>query len=426
MVLDRSPDRRARFLQRHALHPLSPGEEVQVLELLEMQRHAMLMYTSCGWFFDELSGIETVQVIQYAGRALQLAEKLFGERLEPAFLEQLERAKSNVAEYANGRRIYERAVKPSIVDLSNVGAHYAVSSLFDSYQQQDRVYCYRVEAEEYRQLSAGKAKLALGRARVTSEVTQEDLTVSFGALHLGDHNVAGGIRKWIEGAESGGDEALADAFSRADIPAVLRLLDRSFDGGTYSLKVLFRDEQRRILDLILNSTIEDAETVYRQLYEEYAPLMRFLADLKMPLPSGLQVAAELALNNALRRALGTRELDHAHISALLAEAERAGAALDRASFGYTLSRTIDALVDRFREEPYDLDRLKQLSEAVALAQRLPFDIHYWKAQNEYYGLLRHILPGVRARAASDDEDARAWVERFVELGERLRVRVAGS
>ena len=49
---------------------LSDEDRVRACKLLELQRHAMLMYTSCGWFFDEISGIETVQVIQYAGRAI--------------------------------------------------------------------------------------------------------------------------------------------------------------------------------------------------------------------------------------------------------------------------------------------------------------------------------------------------------------------
>jgi alpha-amylase/alpha-mannosidase (GH57 family) len=422
IVLDRTPDRRARFFQRHAHHPLSESEQIRALELLEMQRHAMLMYTSCGWFFDEISGIETIQVIQYAGRAVQLAEKLFGEPFEAPFLERLEQAKSNLPEYGDGRRIYERCVKPSVVDLRTVGAHYGVSSLFDSYQATDRVYCYRVDAEDYRQLSAGKAKLALGRARVASEITQESTIVNFSALHLGDHNVVAGIREGAL-ADPTAEAGIVEAFSRADIPGVLRLLDRTFTGGTHSLKVLFRDEQRRILDLILDSTIDHAEGVYRQLYDEHAPLLRFLADLKMPLPKGLQLAAEFALNNALRRALGSLDIDLAHVSALLAESERAGATLDRTGLGFTLSRTIEALAARFREEPYDVERLDALRKAVALALKLPFEIDYWKAQNEYYGLLRDHLPGVRARA-THDENARAWLERFVDLGEKLRVRVS--
>ena len=78
ILLDRSPESVERFLGRHAVRTLSKEEKVKVLELLEMQRNAMLMFTSCGWFFDEVSGTETTQVMQYAARAIQLAEKLSG------------------------------------------------------------------------------------------------------------------------------------------------------------------------------------------------------------------------------------------------------------------------------------------------------------------------------------------------------------
>ena len=93
----------------------------------------MLMYTSCGWFFDEVSGIETVQVIQYAGRALQLAGQLFTEDLATPFLDLLAQARSNIPEQGDGRSIYERYVQPAMVDLEKVGAHYAVSSVFEEY-----------------------------------------------------------------------------------------------------------------------------------------------------------------------------------------------------------------------------------------------------------------------------------------------------
>ena len=96
VVLDRSPDRVDRFLRRHATRELNDADRVTALKLLEMQRHAMLMYTSCGWFFDELSGIETVQCIQYAGRVIDLARQLFPDDVETAFLEKLSQAKSNI------------------------------------------------------------------------------------------------------------------------------------------------------------------------------------------------------------------------------------------------------------------------------------------------------------------------------------------
>jgi alpha-amylase/alpha-mannosidase (GH57 family) len=423
LVLDRTPDRRASFFQRHASRPLSRAEQIRTQKLLELQRHAMLMFTSCGWFFDDLSGIETIQVLRYAGRAVQLARETLGLSLESELTEKLAAAKSNLPEYGDGRRIYETHVRPTMIGLPTVGAHYAVCSLFEEYGPDARVYCYEVKKEDNRQLTAGRARLAQGRARVVSEITQEAAFVSYSVLHLGDHNVTGGIR---ETHEDGSDEAnateIADAFQMADLPLALRLIDREYPGGTYSLKALFRDEQRRIVDQILNSTVQEAEGVYRELYEAHAPLMRFLSDLKIPLPKGLQLAAEFALGSRLRRALGERGLDMPKVAALLAEAERAGAQLDHASMAFTLTQTLDGLVARFRTEPHDLSRLQNLEEAVELSARLPFRINYWKAQNEYYSLLKSVYPGVRARA-HHDEAARIWVDQFIRLGERLRVRV---
>jgi len=124
----------------------------------------MLMYTSCGWFFDEVSGIETVQVLQYAGRVLQLNRELFGDDLEPGFLDRLDRVPSNLRELSSGRTVYKRYVLPAMVNLEKVGAHYAVSSLFEEYGERTPVYCYSVDREDYRSFSAGKVRLAVGRA----------------------------------------------------------------------------------------------------------------------------------------------------------------------------------------------------------------------------------------------------------------------
>src|SRR6202789_2015691 len=78
VILNRNNETTNRFFEAQQSHALSAEERNRALKLMEMQRHAQLMYTSCGWFFDDISGIETVQVIAYAARALQLAQNLFG------------------------------------------------------------------------------------------------------------------------------------------------------------------------------------------------------------------------------------------------------------------------------------------------------------------------------------------------------------
>ena len=291
VILNRWPENVNRFFGEQARRALSQDEKIVALKLMEMQRNAMLMYTSCGWFFDELSGIETTQVIQYAARTLQLYQDVFGEPLEPQFLNRLERAKSNIPEHKDGRAIYEKFVRSAMVDRRKVAAHYALISLFQPYPQEAKVYCYNVQPDHFKFSEAGRAKLLVGRARVTSEITCESDVLSFGALHMGYHLMNAGVRVY-QGEEE--YEALAgemiDRFRHADFPEVIRILDRLF-GPSYSLGSIFHDDQRKILDLIMESTLAEAEAICRQIYETHAPMMRFVSDLRIPLPRVFSMAA---------------------------------------------------------------------------------------------------------------------------------------
>ncbi len=422
VILDRSPESRGRFFRKHAVRELSAEEETTALKLLELQRYAMLMYTSCGWFFDELSGIETTQVIQYAGRAIQLAQALNGDGIEERFLSLLEFAKSNLPEHRDGRHIYEKFVKPAMVDLHKVGAHYAVSSLFENYGDSAEIFCYQVEREDYRLLPAGKKRLALGRVRITSEITRESADVTFGVLHFGDHNVSGGVRAY-RGEEA--FEALAaeisEIFAGADFPEIIRDVDRNFGANVYSLKLLFRDEQRKILDMILASTMADIDGVYRQLYMQNAPLMRFLSDIGYPASKSFHAAAELTLNGELKRAFHAETLDIEAIRGTLYEAEGVKITLDGAGLGYTLRKTIERMMGAFRENPEDIVLLAQIEAAVEMGNSLPFEVTFWKTQNLYWEMLQEVYPGFLSRVAQRDEDTGEWVRLFSSLGAKLSV-----
>jgi hypothetical protein len=424
VVLDRSPENVERFLSQHATRALSEHEQVTALKLLGIQRHAMLMYTSCGWFFDEISGIETFQVLQYAGRAIQLAEELLHERLEPRFLELLRQAKSNVREHQDGRGIYEKFVKPAVVDLHKVVAHYAVASLFEPYDERAKVYCYDVEREDYQMVETGATKLAVGRARVASEITGESALLSFGVVHFGDHNLSGGVRAFRgQKAYRTMVEQVTEAFSRGDLPDVIRLLDKHFLELTYSLKSLFRDEQRKITDLILESTLAEAEAAYRELYDHHALLMRFLVDAGVPLPRAFHTAAEFILNLDLCRALEEEEPDVDQIGGILEAAGAWQIEVDAAGLGYALQQTIERVAEELRIRPTELSVLERLETVVSLARFLPFEVSLWKAQNVYYDMLQTVYREFQGRAQEDDEASQEWLRHFISLGDGLLVHV---
>jgi hypothetical protein len=425
VILDRSPKKVDEFLARQAVRELGESDRTSALKLLELQRHTLLMYTSCGWFFDELSGIETVQVIQYAGRAVQLAQVLFGNSHEAQFVERLEQAKSNIPDQGNGRRIYEKFVTPAIIDWERIGAHYAISSLFGSYPEQTRIYCFTAEREDYQIFEAGKAKMAIGRVKLTSEITGESSALSFGVIHFGDHNLNGGVRKFLgDDAYRALAEEVTEPFARADFPEVIRIMDRRFGESSYSLRSLFRDEQRKILNVILASTLEEAEALYRQHYENHAPMMRFLTDLHIPLPKAFHAAAEFVLNGHLRRALESDEIDTERIGVLLQTAKVEGVALDTATLEFAFRHTIERLAERLAAEPTGLPALQNLDAAASLLPGLPFGVDLWKIQNIYYRILRNEYVAARKMKDAGDESAKAWVDGFEALGQKLEVKTA--
>ncbi|MFQ5874371.1 MAG: DUF3536 domain-containing protein, partial [Dehalococcoidia bacterium] len=424
VILDRSPANASKFFRRHARGPLSDPEKVTALKLLEQQRHAMLMYTSCGWYFDELSGIETVQVIQYAARAIQLAQDLFPDDVEPRFLQLLGEAKSNLWEYQDGRAVYERFAKPAMMDLIKVGAHYAVSSLFEEYSSSSRIFSYTMDLEDYQTFESGRAKLAVGRARGTHEITAESALLSFGVLHFGDHNVNAGVREYQ------GEEAyqsmvieLSAAFGSGEFPEVIRAMDRHFGDCNYSVRSLFKDEQRKVLDQILESTLAGVEATYRQHHEVNYPLMRFLADLGAPVPNALRTAAEVVVNTDLRASLAGETLDEERIGRLLEDASAYSLHLDTEGLGYLFHQTLERMMERLMAAPGDLALLERLGAALGLAQSLPFDVDLWRVQNLYYRMAQSVLPAYLSRAPEGDITAQEWVKRFISLGEQLSVKV---
>jgi hypothetical protein len=383
------------------------------------------MYTSCGWFFDDLSGIETVQIIQYAGRVLQLARETLGVDLEPRFLETLEEAKSNIPEQGDGRQIYEKWVKPAVVDLETVGAHYAMSSIFEDYGDRTSIYCFNVDREDYQSFDAGRAKLVTGRAKVISGITQKSAGLSFGVLYFGDHTLNCGVGEdQVQDSYQSFVDEVSDFFARGDFPETIRTLDRYFGHSPYSLKSLFRDEQRKILYLMLENTLKEAEAAYRQLYEYHAPMMHYLKDLGVPAPKALSAAAELALNIALRRAFENEEMDPELIQSYLNETKEEGISLDAEILEHTLRRSLESMADRFAADPTDISILQNLETAVGILESLPFKLNLRRIQNTFYTMLQSSYPEFKARSEQGDPDSREWVAHFLRLGDRLSVRIS--
>ena len=419
VMLDRSPQAVERFLRKYQRHPLNLVEKVRALELMEMQRHAQLMYTSCGWFFDDISGIETVQIIAYAARAMQLARQLFidqARQLEPNFLKHLTEAKSNVPAAGDGARIYKEDVLSKKLSLEQVAAHYAISSMFSSFAEETDLFCFRVWRNSWSVHSSGRGRLALGRAKIVSAVTTQQQTFSFAVLHFGDQNITAAVKPYNENEVEEFDQfcqETADHVQRADFPEVIRLIDRYYGRVDYSLTSLFTDEQRRIVQMILNSTLWDIENSLTTIYEDHASLLHYLSQAGLPKPPALTLAAGFAINAGLRRAMESDPIDQQSLRSFLNRAKADQVPLESATLSYIADQRMKRAMVELQMSSGSLEMLDRALVLARTLTELPFELNLWQAQNIWYEILRTSAYSLTALGKDENE---RWQQHFQELG----------
>jgi alpha-amylase/alpha-mannosidase (GH57 family) len=124
LILDQFESREM-FLRGQAPGQLNREQELKALAFLEMQRHALLMFTSCGWFFNDIGGLEPIQILKYACHVIELMHELGLPSPRQRFLEILAEAKSNKPELGNGADVYRRFVEPANPSFDRAGGKLA-------------------------------------------------------------------------------------------------------------------------------------------------------------------------------------------------------------------------------------------------------------------------------------------------------------
>jgi len=392
LVLDPAREGATGFLRREAGRTLPPAGEVRALRLLELERHSLLMFTSCGWFFSELSGIETVQVLRYAARALQLLRDLAGLDLEPEFEALLSRAPSNDPAMGDGRRIYRLLVKPSVVTLEGVGAHLAIASSARELPDKGQVFCHGYTLSGRHAEQAGPVTVSVGRMELEHLLTRERLDALYCVLHFGEADFRCGLVPFR------GPDHLAEVESallarpqHQSLAHLLREADRFFPGRDYGLRDLFLDERRRVAGLLLENTLCRNEATYRSIFEDNQRLMEFLREIDSPIPGPLRVAADVTLTGRLLQLTSAARAGVAQVSAFGPELEdtvelarRLGAHLHVAALRTEVGALALVLLDGLLAGVAPGKRAVELASSLELARRLGLQLDMWDLQNRLW------------------------------------------
>lgn len=429
VILDRSPENMEHFMSELAIRSLNNDQKRRVIKLLEMQRQVMLIFTSCGWFFDEISGIETVQVMMYAARAIQLANELLGLNLEADYLKMLQEAQSNIPEFGNGAKVYEMFVKPSAIDLVQVAAQYTMLSLFSREKQsmikkqpeERKQCCFTIIEEEMVKREKGDKRLSICKLRVHSDVTWDEETASCVALWLGNENVVCGARSNVsENDYESMKREILPAFEKGPDASTVVLMTKFFGEKTYTLKNMFKDDRQQIINFIVQGSLKKAEELFETVYKEDAVTMQFMNDLRMPLPRAFRAAANVVVNADITRRLSSEKIDIEALSQIVSDARLRGAEFDTELLGVKACDRIATELQDIQKVPADVKRIEDIEKLVRLVRSMPLKLDFWKSQNTAFKLAQEIYKPMKEKT---DEASKAWTSAFERLCDALGIRL---
>lgn len=415
IILNRSKKNWEKFIGEHGKKSLSEQEETTLRRLLEMQRQAILMYTSCGWFFDEISGLETNQILQYANRAIYYAKQVAGVDLHEEFVARLAEAPSNV--YENGAVSYQEFVEPSRVNLERVGMHFATASIFEQFPEKMRFFNYTTESEVIEKMVAGEQRLVVGRVSIRSQITRSRKHFSYAALHLGQQNIIGNLSTQMSREDF--DEMLStatEAFRTPDLGKVIAIMQNYIGSEKFSIWHLFRDEKRKVLKEITDRSLQAIELDFRDIYNSNYQLMTSMLNSDIPLPDAYKAAIKYVLNEDLEAFFLQKELDRRQLRHLVEEFQKWDVAVEHVPEVSLLAENRlyteqKALLPELKYQ----DRLKGLVKILELIGELKVNVNLWRSQDLFYARQEVMTTNL---AVAEDEKWQKYMER---LGEILKV-----
>jgi alpha-amylase/alpha-mannosidase (GH57 family) len=425
VILDRSRNRLEEFFSQQGTPNLKGDDRVTAIKLLEMERHSLLMYTSCGWFFADIAGLESLQVIKYAARALQLGQHFTTEALEAPFLKILERAVSNIPKEGNGLTLYQKRVKPAVVDYPKVANQWVISWLKNRERAcHQNIYHYRVKPMDLEQKAQGSLLFAAGRLQLTSGITLESHSLAFFTVYLGSYLYRTQVQPHPVPQEF---LALREEFLRVLgetpedlIPLMVRRLGETY----YSIHDIFQEEKLQVFHDLLRPNQEEAVELVAHSFEEPRPLLQAMAVEGLPIPRLYRALGEITLNRRLVELLRLMEPDpsslatSAEILQVIHDAQALGLKLETQEGAQILGRIMQRLLLNLAET-LQTESVTRLNEFLNFVDRIPITLELVEAQNFIFDLMRDRFPEAAARAGKDQKSL-TLARQLVALMETLK------
>ncbi|MBM3699545.1 MAG: DUF3536 domain-containing protein [Actinobacteria bacterium] len=427
--------------QRFAGKSNSGKQPVNLLKLLEMYRHAMLMQSSDGWFFDEISGIESIQIMRHACRAIELAEDLSSQELEPGFIKTLKNAKSNISSYIDGKNIYEKYVAPSLYDFKKILAYLAFEMLFKENPRD--IFSCRIKNLKTEKIKINHGEVIAARAAIFSALTLEGTQAEIAAYNFKNKDVLSPasassfvkINKEIKIGNLLKSTVLPLNLSIKKIASdntmdtdtkkekLEKLLQSYFKGSRYTVKDFLKDSQLLLAEQALLNETASIKPVILNLFNNYSKIIADLSEKKLQkyfldgiFPEVEEFSGEVLLYYRLKeKGMTKSNLDE--IKNIILKTETVDF-ISRESFNMLAAKKLEEITGLVAADNKNIELLKILEGFLTAIKKAGLEPDLWKTINRIIGIRDRVLNKTGKIEKSHD---RQWNSKFKELLEILNI-----
>jgi len=363
--------------------------------LLEMQKLSEYMFTSCAWFFNEVSGIETMQVLQYANRGIQLAEELSDIKLDERFKEKLQLIKSNITEYGTAKDIYEKWVNTKRLSLTQIGMSYAVSALFDDNAHLLSVLNYNCKSEILKRKKAGKNLIMVsGITHVNSRVTLSHKEVSFAVVYMGNNHLVGGTSNDVSMENFDKiNKQLNVLFEEANLSGIIDNIKTNFTERTFSFFHLYKDQQVNLINYIIQDKVKAGIESYERIYNSSYSLLNLMHNNELTIPGILKNNLLAVFQYKLEEIFeGNGELiPISRLKRYTAEVSKWNADLKKERISYLASKKITHLLHTYEHLSQKPDLIINFIDTIELLNSIDIHPHIEFLQERVFRMLNTII-----------------------------------
>jgi len=418
-ILERNNETLNTFLKKHSKKDLTDEEITILIRFMESQRFAMYMYTSCAWFFTEISGIETVQNMKYAKKSIEHIDEFLNKDIEQNFKKLLKVAKSNIYEFQNGEWIYENFALASKLSEEKIISQFLFYKIVVE-QIENTIYFYKIEINEWKKIDKEESIIHCGIINVYNSIDFSNSKYIFYIIHTNNVKMQSYLRKYYDDELKSYIDKIVE---KNDINHIIDRFKEWFLDYT-SLEGIEFEYREKILNAIFKKTLSKAFGNNSVEIDDILNITECYRNFGVEIPDITKVYIQNKFNSKILSEINLfdKDIDNVDFQILERILKTSSYMLNTVYpvIENAFNKALNTNIALMNSDKLDITIIKRLIKLVDFANNTKLSFKRKNAENKLFYLIKGKVKEMIVNASKTEEE-NIIIHNIIELASKLNV-----